>query len=206
MTDLTSLKAYMRSNSFKTDPFSGGSAFGAICGRGDVDPSKPKARGCNDAKVGQRGSLHSTPPTSFQLAALSGSSVCSIPRNACVQRTVGLQGKHHMLVVAAAVAAAPACVCVCAVQVTSYRLAMANAAEAVSGPTLGTDGSLQPFSWSGPWSGVAHRGMPDRFNFEFELHKPLSGVWRSMQPLSGTAEAVFSVQQELVSCSALVLR
>lgn len=53
--DLASLKAYMRSNSWDSEPFSGGSAFGAICGRGDVDPSKPKASGCNDAKV--RGAL-----------------------------------------------------------------------------------------------------------------------------------------------------
>lgn len=49
--DLASLKAYMRSNSWDSEPFSGGSAFGAICGRGDVDPRKPKASGCNDAKV-----------------------------------------------------------------------------------------------------------------------------------------------------------
>jgi hypothetical protein len=51
VSDLASLKAYMRSNSFRSDPFSGGSAFGAICGRGDVDPATPKASGCNDAKV-----------------------------------------------------------------------------------------------------------------------------------------------------------
>jgi hypothetical protein len=51
VSDLASLKAYMRSNSFRSDPFSGGSAFGAICGRGDVDPAKPRASGCNDAKV-----------------------------------------------------------------------------------------------------------------------------------------------------------
>jgi len=52
VSDLAGLKAYMRSNSFRTEPFSGGSAFGAICGRGDVDPAKPKASGCSDAKVG----------------------------------------------------------------------------------------------------------------------------------------------------------
>jgi hypothetical protein len=51
VSDLASLKAYMRSNSFRSEPFSGGSAFGAICGRGDVDPAKPRASGCNDAKV-----------------------------------------------------------------------------------------------------------------------------------------------------------
>lgn len=51
VSDLASLKAYMRSNDFRSEPFSGGSAFGAICGRGDVDPTKPKASGCNDAKV-----------------------------------------------------------------------------------------------------------------------------------------------------------
>lgn len=51
VSDLASLKAYMRSNNFRSDPYSGGSAFGAICGRGDVDPAKPKASGCNDAKV-----------------------------------------------------------------------------------------------------------------------------------------------------------
>lgn len=51
VSDLASLKVYMRSNSFRNEPFSGGSAFGAICGRGDVDPAKPRASGCNDAKV-----------------------------------------------------------------------------------------------------------------------------------------------------------
>lgn len=59
-----------------------------------------------------------------------------------------------------------------AVQVTSYKLALVNAAEAVSGPTLGSDGSLAPFSWVGPWEGTAHRGMPATFDFDFELHKP----------------------------------
>ena len=54
--DLASLKTFMRSNSFRSEPFSGGSAFGAICGRGDVDPAKPRASGCNDAKVGSGGS------------------------------------------------------------------------------------------------------------------------------------------------------
>jgi hypothetical protein len=49
--DLGSLKAYMRSNSWDKEPFSGGSAFGAICGRGDVDPTEPLPGGCNDAKV-----------------------------------------------------------------------------------------------------------------------------------------------------------
>lgn len=58
------------------------------------------------------------------------------------------------------------------VQVTSYKLAMSNAAEAVNGPTRGTQGSYAPFSWEGRWSGVSHRGMPDVFDFSFELQQP----------------------------------
>jgi hypothetical protein len=59
-----------------------------------------------------------------------------------------------------------------AVQVTSFKLAMVNAAEAVNGPTLGSDGSLAPFSWDGHWDGTAHKGMPATFDFVFELQKP----------------------------------
>lgn len=51
VSSLAALKTYMRSNNWRKEPFSGGSAFGAICGRGDIDPAKPKASGCNDAKV-----------------------------------------------------------------------------------------------------------------------------------------------------------
>eukprot|EP00878_Enallax_costatus_P039444 GHUV01045164.1.p1 GENE.GHUV01045164.1~~GHUV01045164.1.p1 ORF type:complete len:103 (-),score=26.27 GHUV01045164.1:186-494(-) len=51
VANLEQLKAYMRSNSWSTDPLSGGTSFGAICGRGDIDPKNPKASGCNDAKV-----------------------------------------------------------------------------------------------------------------------------------------------------------
>jgi hypothetical protein len=49
---------------------------------------------------------------------------------------------------------------------------MVNAAEAVNGPTLGSDGSLAPFSWVGQWEGTAHKGMPATFDFVFELQKP----------------------------------
>jgi hypothetical protein len=52
--DLDQLKAYMRSNSWASEPFSGNSPFGAICSRGDLDPDHPKASGCNDAKVQHR--------------------------------------------------------------------------------------------------------------------------------------------------------
>lgn len=103
---MAQLKAYMRSNSWASEPYSGSSPFGAICSRGDLDPSHPKASGCNDAKV------------------------------------------------------------------TSYSLAMANAAEAVSGPTAGDAGALGVFKWGGQWEGVAHRGQPDVFDFDFELQKP----------------------------------
>lgn len=52
VSDLAQLKLFMRSNSWSTDPLSGGNSFGAICGRGDINPKHPKASGCNDAKVG----------------------------------------------------------------------------------------------------------------------------------------------------------
>jgi hypothetical protein len=48
---LNQLKAYMRSNNWASEPYSGNSPFGAICSRGDLDPAHPKASGCNDAKV-----------------------------------------------------------------------------------------------------------------------------------------------------------
>lgn len=64
------------------------------------------------------------------------------------------------------------CHCVLLMQVTSYRLAMSNAAEAVNGPTLGTHGNYAPFSWEGRWSDISHRGMPAVFDFSFELQKP----------------------------------
>jgi hypothetical protein len=57
-------------------------------------------------------------------------------------------------------------------QVTSYRLAMANAAEAVAGPTAGDSGALGVFKWGSKWEGVAHRGQPEVFDFGFELQKP----------------------------------
>ncbi|KAF6266793.1 phospholipase B-like protein [Scenedesmus sp. NREL 46B-D3] len=103
---LHQLKAYMRSNSWASEPYSGNSPFGAICSRGDLDPAHPKASGCNDAKV------------------------------------------------------------------TSYRLAMANAAEAVAGPTAGDGGDLGVFKWGGKWQGVAHRGQPEVFDFAYELQQP----------------------------------
>jgi hypothetical protein len=57
-------------------------------------------------------------------------------------------------------------------QVTSYSLAMANAAEAVAGPTAGDAGALGVFKWDGQWTGVAHRGQPEAFDFAFEMQKP----------------------------------
>lgn len=51
-------------------------------------------------------------------------------------------------------------------------MAMANAAEAVNGPTPGSDGSLGPFSWEGRWAHVPHKGMPKKFEFVFEVQKP----------------------------------
>lgn len=48
---LDQLKAYMRSNKWTSDPYSDNSPFGAVCSRGDLDPTQPRASGCNDAKV-----------------------------------------------------------------------------------------------------------------------------------------------------------
>ncbi|GFR79104.1 phospholipase B-like [Elysia marginata] len=49
--DLTSMKAIMRYNDFKHDPYAGGSPWGAICSRGDLDPQNPVVDGCYDTKV-----------------------------------------------------------------------------------------------------------------------------------------------------------
>eukprot|EP00879_Flechtneria_rotunda_P009863 GHRR01010315.1.p1 GENE.GHRR01010315.1~~GHRR01010315.1.p1 ORF type:complete len:548 (+),score=138.18 GHRR01010315.1:757-2400(+) len=51
VADLDGLKAYMRSNRWSSEPYSDNSPFGAICGRGDLDPKSAKASGCTDAKV-----------------------------------------------------------------------------------------------------------------------------------------------------------
>lgn len=51
ISDLDSLQAFMRSNGWPADPYSGGSPLGAICGRGDLDPSHPRPYGCIDTKV-----------------------------------------------------------------------------------------------------------------------------------------------------------
>lgn len=64
VSDLAQLKAYMRSNSWSTDPYSGNSSFGAICGRGDINLKHPMTSGCDDAKVRQR--------TLMDAAGLSG--------------------------------------------------------------------------------------------------------------------------------------
>lgn len=40
----------MRYNEWETDPYSGGSPWGAICARGDLGPN-PTASGCEDAKL-----------------------------------------------------------------------------------------------------------------------------------------------------------
>jgi hypothetical protein len=49
---------------------------------------------------------------------------------------------------------------------------MANAAEAVAGPTAGDSGALGVFKWGGKCEGVAHRGQPEVFDFHFELQQP----------------------------------
>lgn len=48
---LESMKALMRSNSYRDDPLSEGHPICAVCGRGDLDTGFPEARGCYDAKV-----------------------------------------------------------------------------------------------------------------------------------------------------------
>lgn len=54
-------------------------------------------------------------------------------------------------------------------KVTSYKMALDMKAEAVSGPT--TDG-VSPFKWSNAFDETSHRGMPDEFDFAFELQSP----------------------------------
>ncbi|KAK3787397.1 hypothetical protein RRG08_032354 [Elysia crispata] len=49
--DLESMKAIMRYNDFKHDPYAGGSPWGAVCSRGDLDPKHPTVDGCYDTKV-----------------------------------------------------------------------------------------------------------------------------------------------------------
>ncbi|GFO31413.1 phospholipase b-like [Plakobranchus ocellatus] len=49
--DLATMKAIMRYNDYKNDPYSEGSPWGAICSRGDLDPTDPVDDGCYDTKV-----------------------------------------------------------------------------------------------------------------------------------------------------------
>ena len=51
MTSLEGMKAIMRGNNWRADPFSEGHPVAAVCGRGDLDPGAPEARGCYDTKV-----------------------------------------------------------------------------------------------------------------------------------------------------------
>jgi hypothetical protein len=48
---------------------------------------------------------------------------------------------------------------------------MMNMAEAVNGPTSGDRDALGTFSWS-KFPDLAHRGMPDTFDFAFEPQQP----------------------------------
>ncbi|KAI8474290.1 MAG: phospholipase B-like protein [Monoraphidium minutum] len=54
-------------------------------------------------------------------------------------------------------------------KVTSYAQALRLEAEVVNGPTAQ---GQPPFEWSGRWANVEHRGMPDRFDFNFEVQSP----------------------------------
>ena len=49
--DMASMKAIMRYNDFPNDKYSGGSPWGAICSRGDLDPTEAAPDGCYDTKV-----------------------------------------------------------------------------------------------------------------------------------------------------------
>ncbi|KAL6784670.1 hypothetical protein ACKKBF_B02730 [Auxenochlorella protothecoides x Auxenochlorella symbiontica] len=49
--DLATLRALLRANRWPHDPLGGGSALGAICGRGDAGAGHPAAYGCIDTKV-----------------------------------------------------------------------------------------------------------------------------------------------------------
>ncbi len=50
VVDMDSMKALMRSNNYRTDPYANGSPWNAICSRGDL-ASSPSAGGCYDTKV-----------------------------------------------------------------------------------------------------------------------------------------------------------
>lgn len=69
--DLAGLKAILRYNKFKTDPYSSGSVWDAICARGDLNTTHPVPAGCTDAKV-----------TSYRLALQMGSEVINGPPRA----------------------------------------------------------------------------------------------------------------------------
>jgi len=51
IVDFATLKQVMRSNNYKTDPYSLGNPGNAICSRFDLEPTDPSAGGCYDAKV-----------------------------------------------------------------------------------------------------------------------------------------------------------
>jgi len=103
VTDFDAMKMVMRSNNFKTDPYSLGNPGNAICARHDLELKTPEASGCYDAKV------------------------------------------------------------------TSYDRALKLVSEAINGPTTENQ---PPFGFSGQWAMIPHEGMPEVFNFAFEIMDP----------------------------------
>jgi hypothetical protein len=81
-------------------------------------------------------------------------------------------------------------------KVTSYKMAMAMESEVVGGPTA----QGQPaFEWGSKWEGFAHRGMPDRFDFQFEKQSaanlPLPGFECSIEGRQTEAAAAAGGKQ-----------
>lgn len=83
MTSLSGMKAIMRGNNWRNDRYSEGHPVAAVCGRGDLDPAAPEARGCYDSKV-----------TSWRLALALHAEVVNGPTRGGAGNTLPLPAFH----------------------------------------------------------------------------------------------------------------
>ena len=130
--------------------YSGGTPLGAICGRGDLDPDKPRAYGCIDTKV-----------TNFLSA-----------RNLEAEGGEPL-GREESRVTGGREGASPHAVC----GLGERSLCSPHCPRrAVVGPTH--SGGHLPFRWRGKLAAaVKHAGQPEEFDTEFERLTPDVRQW-----------------------------
>jgi hypothetical protein len=162
---LEGIKAVMRGNAWRSDPLSEGHPIAAVCGRGDLDPTAPEARGWCAARRappcwaagGRRRGAHA--PCAPLAASWSSLGSPAARRPASLLRPVPRAPRPRRSY---------------DTKVTSWRLALQLQADAVNGPTRDL-GELPAFTWDdvgAPSQAPLHEGQPPRFDFEFERMAP----------------------------------